>query len=223
MTTTDLALPGWLDPATLINGMGSFAIAGILLIIFAECGLLIGFFLPGDTLLFLSGLLIAARDSGERGLGVNLWVFIGLLAVAAFAGNIVGYAIGRRLGPAVFNRSDAKFLKKEHVDRSAAFFDRYGKIAVILARFVPIVRTVATVMAGASRMNPRVYALFSAIGGLLWVAVVAAAGYYLGQIQFVKDHVDLILLAAVTVVIAGLALPAVAHLRQRKRSRTNPT
>lgn len=216
MTPSNLALPGWLDPSTLINGLGSWAVAGILLIIFAECGLLIGFFLPGDTLLFLSGVLIAARGAGAQGLAINLWLFVALLAVAAFVGNMVGYAIGRTIGPAIFRRPDARFLKQQHVDRSAAFFDRYGRIAVVLARFVPVVRTVATVMAGVSRMNARIYALYSAIGGALWVALVTVAGYYLGQIQFVKDHVDLILLAAVAVVVAGLIVPAVAHLRHRR-------
>ncbi|MEJ7649236.1 MAG: VTT domain-containing protein [Nakamurella sp.] len=219
MTPSSLALPGWSDPSTLINGLGSWAVAGILLIIFAECGLLIGFFLPGDTLLFLSGVLIAAHGAGERGLAINLWLFVALLAVAAFVGNMTGYWIGRRLGPAVFRRPDARFLKQQHVDRSAAFFDRYGRIAVVLGRFVPVVRTVATVMAGVARMNVRVYALYSAIGGALWVVLVTIAGYYLGQIQFVKDHVDLILLAAVAVVIVGLTLPALVHLRHRRTAR----
>lgn len=218
MTPSNLALPGWLDPSTLINGMGSWAVAGILLIIFAECGLLIGFFLPGDTLLFLSGVLIATRGTSSQGLAINLWVFITLLALAAFTGNMVGYAIGRTIGPAVFNRPDVRFLKKQHVDRSAVFFARYGRIAVVLARFVPVVRTVATVMAGVSRMNAKVFALYSAIGGALWVTLVTVAGYYLGQIQFVKNHVDLLLLAAVAVVVAGIALPALAHLRHRSQA-----
>jgi len=217
MSSTSLALlPGWLDPATMINSFGSWAVVGILLIIFAECGILIGFFLPGDTLLFLAGLLVAAADAGQRGIQINLAVFLGLLAVAAFVGNMVGYGIGYKVGPAVFT-TNGKFLKREHIDRSHAFFEKYGKISILLARFVPIVRTVATVMAGASRMNPRIYALYSAVGGIVWVTVVTLAGYYLGQIQFVKDHVDLIFLAAVLVVVAGVAIPAILHLVQRRR------
>jgi membrane-associated protein len=218
MTTTSLALlPGWLDPSTMIDGFGSWTVLGILLIIFAECGILLGFFLPGDTLLFLAGLLVASANSGQQGIHINLPLFIALLTVAAFVGNMVGYGIGYKVGPAVFT-SRSKFLKKEYIDRSHAFFEKYGKIAVLLARFVPIVRTIATVMAGASRMNPRIYTLYSAIGGLVWVTVVTVAGYYLGQIQFVKDHVDLIFLAAVLVVIAGVAVPALAHFIQRRRS-----
>lgn len=221
MSPNDLALlPGWLDPAAIINGLGSWAVVGILLILFAECGLLIGFFLPGDTLLFLSGLLIATGGAGGNALGINLWLFIGLGVIAAFVGNMVGYGIGRKVGPPLFQRPDARLLKPEYVQRSAAFFDRYGKVAVVLARFVPIVRTVATVMAGASRMNAKVYAFYSAVGGMLWVSLVTVAGFYLGQIHFVKDHVDIILVAAVLVVIAGLALPAIAHLRARRRDRT---
>ncbi len=214
MTTTAHALlPGWLDPSVLIPSMGSWAVAGILLIIFAECGLLIGFFLPGDTLLFLAGLLVA---QGATGIDINIWLFIALLAGAAFIGNVVGYWIGYKVGPAVFSRPDAKFLKKEHIDRSAAFFEKYGKITVVLARFVPIVRTVATVMAGASKMDRRIYLTYSALGGVLWVGVVTLAGYFLGRIDFIRNNIDLIALAAVGVVVAGLVIPAVMHLVQRR-------
>ncbi len=215
-TTTVSALPTWLDPSAMISGFGSFAVLGVVLIIFAECGILLGFFLPGDTLLFLSGLLVAAAHNGGKGIHVNLALFIALLAVAAFVGNMTGYGIGFKVGPAVFHRRDARFLKPEYIERSAAFFDKYGKITILLARFVPIVRTVATVMAGASRMNVRIYALYSAVGGAVWVAVVTLAGYYLGQIPFVKDHVDVIFLAAVGVVVLGVAGPAILHLVQRR-------
>ncbi len=223
MTATNLALlPGWLDPANIIRSLGSLAVVGILLIIFAECGLLIGFFLPGDTLLFLAGLLVATSAAGGNGIDINIALFIALLSIAAFVGNMVGYSIGYKLGPAVFSRPDAKFLKKEYIDRSAAFFDKYGKMTVLLARFVPIVRTVATVMAGAARMNTRIYTLYSAVGGIIWVTVVTLAGYFLGQIQFVKDNVDLIFIAAVAAVIAGIAVPAVAHYLQRRKNQAEP-
>ena len=215
MMTTELALlPGWLDPSNLISSLGSWAVVGILLIIFAECGILIGFFLPGDTLLFLAGLLVA---QGATGIDINIWLFVALLAVAAFIGNVVGYWIGYKVGPAVFSRPDAKFLKKEHIDRSAAFFEKYGKITVVLARFVPVVRTVATVMAGASRMDRKIYLTYSALGGVIWVGTVTLAGYFLGQIAFIRDNVDLIFVAAVGVVVAGLVVPAIMHLVQRRR------
>lgn len=217
MTSTAALLPGWLDPATMINGFGSWAVAGVALIVFAECGILLGFFLPGDTLLFLSGLLTASAADGGQGLHTHIAVLIAVLAVAAFSGNMVGYALGRTVGPAVFT-DHSRFLKAEYVDRSHAFFQRYGRAAVVLARFVPIVRTLATVMAGVSRMNIRLYALYSALGGLLWVTTVTLAGYFLGQIPFVGDHVDLISVAAVVVVVLGLAIPAVSHLRAKRRS-----
>jgi membrane-associated protein len=218
MNSTSLALlPGWLDPSNLIQGLGSWAVVGILLIIFAECGILIGFFLPGDTLLFLAGLLVASAHKGQDGIDINLWLFVALLAVAAFVGNVVGYWIGYKVGPPVFNRPDAKLLKHEHIEKSAAFFEKYGKITVVLARFVPIVRTVATVMAGASRMNRKIYLTYSAIGGLLWVTVVTLAGYFLGQIPWVADNVDLIFIAAAAVVVAGIAAPGVLHLLQRRK------
>ena len=213
MNPTDLAgiLPSWLNAEGLVDSMGSWALLGIALIIFAECGLLIGFFLPGDTLLFISGLLVAKGT-----FDVNIVVAIAILAVAAFVGNMVGYGIGYKGGPLVFERPNAKFFKQEYVEKSAAFFDKYGKVAVILARFVPVVRTVATVMAGASKMNTRVYTIYSAIGGVIWVTGVTVAGYFLGQIQFIADHVDVILVGAVVVVVLVSAVPALLHIRSRR-------
>jgi len=174
--TSQLALlPGWLDPSNLIDAMGSWAVLGIMLIIFAECGILLGFFLPGDTLLFVSGLFIATAEAGGNGISINLWLFIALVSLAAFVGNMVGFAIGWKIGPPVFSRPNAKFLKHEYIEKSEAFFAKYGKITIVLARFVPVVRTVATVMAGASRMNPRISSTSVVQGSrtcqLLWVTM----------------------------------------------------
>ena len=215
MTTSYLALlPGWLSPENLINNMGAWAVLGIMLIIFAECGILLGFFLPGDTLLFVSGLFIA---SGA--IDINLWLFIALVSLAAFVGNMVGYWIGYKIGPPVFSRPNAKLLKREYIDKSADFFAKYGKITIVLARFVPVVRTVATVMAGASRMNVKIYTLYSAIGGVIWITTVTVAGYFLGQIGFIRDNLDLIVIAAVVVVICASAFPAVAHWVASRRAK----
>jgi membrane-associated protein len=194
--------------------MGAWAVLGIMLIIFAECGILLGFFLPGDTLLFVSGLFIA---SGA--IDINLWLFIALISLAAFVGNMVGYWIGYKIGPPVFNRPNAKLLKREYIDKSAAFFEKYGKITIVLARFVPVVRTVATVMAGASKMNVKIYTLYSAIGGVIWITSVTVAGYFLGQIGFIRDNLDLIVIAAVVVVICASAFPAVAHWVASRRAK----
>ena len=198
-------MSGFLDPTHLIN---TFGLIGIMVIIFAETGLLVGFFLPGDSLLFTAGLLVAG------GLVAPLWVVLLLLPVAAVLGNLVGYWIGRQAGPAVFNRPDSRLFKAEYVDRSQAFFDRNGARTIVLARFVPIVRTFATVMAGASRMNFRRYALYSVIGGVAWAAGVTLLGYWLGQIAVVRNHVELFILAIVAISLIPVVLEFVRARRQ---------
>jgi membrane-associated protein len=155
------AVTGFLDPTHLIN---TFGLVGIMAILFAECGLLVGFLLPGDSLLFTAGLLVAG------GLVPPLWLLLVLLPLAAVAGNLVGWWIGRRAGPAVFDRPESPLFKAGNVDRARAFFERHGARTVILARFVPVVRTFATVMAGAARMDLRRFAVYSLIGGIAWTA-----------------------------------------------------
>src|SRR3954464_5369856 len=164
-------MSGLLDPTHLIN---TFGLIGIMVVLFAECGLLVGFFLPGDSLLFTAGLLAA------EGLIAPLWVLLIALPAAAIAGNLVGYWIGRKAGPAVFNMPDSRLFKAEYVDRSQRFFDRNGAGTILLARFVPIVRTFATVMAGASRMDFRRYAVYSVIGGVAWAGGLTLVGHWLG-------------------------------------------
>src|SRR3954451_24319926 len=205
-------MSGLLDPTTLIN---TFGLLGIMVILFAECGLLIGFFLPGDSLLFTAGLLAAG------GLIAPLWVLLVFLPLAAIAGNLVGYWIGRKAGPAVFNRPDSRLFKAEYVERSHAFFERNGSRTILLARFVPVVRTFATVMAGASRMDFRRYALYSVIGGIAWAAGVTLLGYWLGQIAVVRDHVELFILGIVAISLIPVALE---FLRSRRQgSAADPT
>jgi membrane-associated protein len=203
---------GFLDPTHLIN---TFGLIGIMVIIFAETGLLVGFFLPGDSLLFTAGLLVAG------GLVAPLWVVLLLLPLAAVLGNLVGYWIGHRAGPAVFNKPDSRLFKAEYVERSATFFERNGARTILLARFVPIVRTFATVMAGASRMDFRRYAVYSVIGGIAWAAGVTLLGYWLGQIAVVRDHVELFILAIVAISLIPVALE---FLRARRQGRAaDPT
>jgi membrane-associated protein len=198
---------GFLDPTHLIN---TFGLVGIMAVLFAECGLLIGFFLPGDSLLFTAGLLVAG------GLVAPLWVLLVLLPVAAVAGNLVGYWIGRKAGPAVFNRPDSRLFRAEHVERSRAFFERNGARTVLLARFVPVVRTFATVMAGASRMDLRRFALYSVIGGIAWTVVVTLLGYWLGQVAVVRDHVELFVLGVVALSLVPVGLEALRARRARQ-------
>ena len=197
-------MSGFLDPTHLIN---TFGLIGIMAVLFAECGLLVGFFLPGDSLLFTAGLLAAG------GLVAPLWVLLLLLPLAAVAGNLVGYGIGRKAGPAVFNRPDTRLFKAEYVARSQAFFERNGARTVLLARFVPIVRTFATVMAGAARMDLRRYALYSVIGGIAWAAGVTLLGYWLGQVAVVRNHVELFILGIVALSLVPVALEALRGRR----------
>jgi membrane-associated protein len=202
--------PSWLDAQHLID---TYGLLGILAIVFAECGLLVGFFLPGDSLLFTAGLLV--RD--DR-LHQPLWLVCLLVSVAAILGNQVGYVIGRKAGPAVFNRPDSRLFKQEYVEKTAAFFERHGPRAIVLARFVPIVRTFITVMAGAGRMDVRVYTLYSVLGGVLWGVGVTLLGYALGGVAFIRNNVELILIAVVALSVVPIGLEL---LRQRSRSR-NP-
>jgi membrane-associated protein len=209
---------GFLDPGHLI---GTFGLVGIMLILFAECGLLIGFFLPGDSLLFTAG-LVAAGGAASLGAGLTkdalppLWVLLVCFSAAAVLGNLVGYWIGFRAGPAVFNKPDSRLFKAEYVERSHAFFERNGNKTIVLARFVPIVRTFATVMAGASRMNVRSFTLFSLIGGVAWAVSITLLGYWLGGHAVVRDHIELFVLG---VVVVSLVPIAVEYLRNRRRAR----
>jgi len=196
---------GFLDPTHLIN---TFGLIGMMVILFAECGLLVGFFLPGDSLLFTAGLLVAG------GLIAPLWVLLVLLPIAAIAGNLVGYWIGRTAGPAVFDRPDSRFFKARHVERAQEFFDRNGARTIVLARFVPVVRTLATVMAGAARMDFRRFAIYSVIGGLAWTISVTLLGFWLGQVSVVRNHVELFVLGVVALSFIPVAIEAV---RSRRR------
>lgn len=202
--------PEWLDPQNLDRfGTAAFWIA--LGIIFAECGLLIGFFLPGDSLLFMVGLFIA---SGV--IDMPIQVACALLSIAAVAGNVTGYWIGHRAGPPLFNRPDSRLFRQEYVDKTHSFFDKYGSRAIVLARFVPIVRTFITAMAGVGRMDLRAYVLYSTIGGVLWATGVTLLGYYLGTIPFVKDHIELILIGIVALSIIPIGFETLRHRRENR-------
>ena len=213
MPTSLALLPSWLDPEKILEWLGPWALVGILVIVFAECGLLIGFFMPGDSLLFTAGLFVAAGS-----LDVPLWLLCLLITVVAIAGNLVGYWIGRKAGPAFFERPDSRIFKQEYVDKTIAFFDKYGARAIVLARFVPIVRTFITVIAGVGRMNFRRYAFYSSVGGLLWGTGVTLLGYYLGRFDFVHANIDLILIAIVLVSV----LPMIVELLRARGRRRDP-
>lgn len=196
--------PGWLDAHFLIE---TFGLLGVLAIVFVESGLLVGFMLPGDSLLFTAGLL-SANDVLP-----DLWVLLLTIPIAAILGDQLGYAIGRKTGPAVFRRPDSRFFKQEYVDRSQEYFDRYGGRTVVIARFVPIVRTVVPVMAGVSRMEYRTFLLFNVIGGILWGVGLTVLGYFLGQIAFIEQNLEPIILG----IVAISFIPIVLELRRARR------
>jgi membrane-associated protein len=208
---TVLALgPEWLKPDTILQWLGPWALVGLALIIFAECGLLLGFFLPGDSLLFTAGLFVA-NDL----IATPLWVVCVLLVAAAMLGNACGYWIGRSAGPAIFDKPRSRLFKPQHVTKTHEFFERYGNRAIVLGRFVPIVRTFITVMAGVGRMDARHYLTYSLIGGVAWAAGVTVLGYFLGQFAFVKANIELILLLIVLVSV----LPVVVEVLRARRHR----
>jgi membrane-associated protein len=209
LTQAPALLPDWLDPQTLLESLGPYAFWGAVFIIFAECGLLIGFFLPGDSLLFVVGLLIA---QGSIPIPIGLAVVI--LSIAAILGNMTGYWIGAKAGPPLFNKPDSRFFKKEYVDKTHEFFEKYGPRAVILARFVPIVRTFITAIAGVAAMNYRKFVIYSAIGGILWAAGVTLAGYFLGTIPFVQNNLEIILLAVVAVSVIPIVIEVIRSRRE---------
>jgi len=202
MITTTLAMPNILDPMYWLGEGGMFASAvlpGILIIVFIETGLLFPL-LPGDSLLFTGGLLAAAPNPP-----VNIWVLVVSVSVVAVLGDQCAYFIGRRIGPALFDKEDSRFFKKRYVSESHAFFERHGPKTIILARFVPIVRTFTPVLAGVSAMRYPVFLGFDIIGGVLWGAGVTLLGYFLGNVPFVKSHIELMILLIVFLsVLPGL-------------------
>ena len=204
----------WLDPQYLLSQFGDYALWGAAGVIFAECGLLVGFFLPGDSLLFTVGLLVS-----QSKISYPLWVCCVVLSVAAVAGNACGYAIGAKAGPRIFAREDTRLFKRKYVEQTHAFFERYGNRAIVLARFVPIVRTFITVVAGVGRMGFRRFMVYSALGGAVWAVGVTVLGYFLGQVAFVRNNLELMLLAIVFVSV----LPVIFEvLRARAARRGTP-
>ncbi len=144
-----------------------------------------------------------------------LWVLCALAAAAAVAGDQAGYAFGRRFGPALFRRPDSRLFKQENLGRARQFFDRYGARSLILARFVPVVRTFTPIVAGAAGMHYRTFVFYNVIGGALWAVGVTTLGYFLGQVGFVRDHIELILIGIVAVSLAPIGIEL---LRARRRS-----
>jgi membrane-associated protein len=190
-------------------------LAVLALIVFAESGLLVGFFLPGDSLLFFAGFL--ASDAGHHVLPGGLPAVAGVSIVAAIAGDQVGYVFGRRVGPSLFSRPQSRLFNPEHVVKAQGFFDRHGMKTIILARFVPVVRTFAPIVAGVGKMRYRTFVTYNVIGGFLWAAGVTTLGYFLGKINFIKHNIEI---AAVVIVAISIAPVALEYVRHRRKGAT---
>jgi membrane-associated protein len=214
-----LAAGGLLDPKSLIDDVGLW---GVFAVVFAESGMLVGFFLPGDSLLFTAGFLASGPSSVDEALHLPLgWLLVGTF-IAAVAGDQVGYVIGRRAGPAIFNRPDSRLFKQENVDKAHAFFERYGAKTIVLARFVPVVRTFAPVVAGVSNMQYRTFVTFNLVGGLLWAIGVTLLGYFLGQVDFIEENLELAILTIVAISVLPIARELWLSRRQRRSEAPAP-
>ncbi|MBW8799987.1 MAG: VTT domain-containing protein [Streptomyces sp.] len=207
--------PSWLDPNQLLD---SFGIWGLLLVVFAESGLLIGFFLPGDSLLFTCGLLITSNQ-----LDFPLWGAIALICLAAVLGDQAGYMFGKKVGPTLFNRRDSRLFKQENVAKAHEFFEKHGPKSLILARFVPVIRTFTPIIAGVSGMAYRSFLTFNVIGGVLWGAGVTLLGSWLGKIDVVKNNVEAILILIVLISVVPIIIEFLrARAKDKKAAAQQP-
>lgn len=208
-----MLMPNWMDPEWLLNQLGDWALWGTLLVVFIECGVLFPI-LPGDSLLFAVGLFIAHGT-----IGVPLWLACVLLTIAAFLGNVSGYYIGRFLGTTLFKNPDARFLKPQYLDRTHEFFEKYGNRAIVMARFVPIVRTFITLVAGAGRMDPRKFFIYTGIGAVLWATGITVLGYYLGQVEFIHNNLESALILIVLISVIPMLVEYYLGRRRNRRER----
>ena len=199
---------------SLLNFITGLGVLAVILVVYAESGLLIGFFLPGDSLLFTAGFL-AQQGIGSFG-AVNIHLFVVLLWVAAVLGDSTGYAFGHRVGRKLFERENTKFFKKKYLIEAEKFFDRHGPISIVLARFVPIVRTFTPIIAGTSKMHYKTFVLFNMIGGLLWTASFTYLGFFAGKV--LHEAGINIEVAAIIIVLVSVA-PMIIHTLKNPTTR----
>src|SRR3989338_8734918 len=205
------AIPG-LDLVELISHLGWIAVIAVF---FAESGLLIGFFLPGDSLLFTSGFLVY---SGVLNINIHLFVF--LLFLAAVIGDNVGYSFGRRAGPRLFKKPNSRFFKQENVQAAQKFYEKHGGKTVIIARFIPFVRTFAPVVAGIGKMDYKKFLIYNMIGGFMWAVGITYLGYYLGALfTSLGLDIDHVLLPIIALILLTSLLPPVIHILRNKKQR----
>jgi membrane-associated protein len=204
----------------LLNPEDLLASGGILLlgaIVFAESGLLIGFFLPGDSLLFIAGFFSSSAAAGVSDVRLSLPLVILVSTGMAIIGDQVGYIIGNRAGPALFNRPKSRLFDPAHVVKAQSFFDKYGARTIILARFIPIVRTFAPVVAGVGNMHYRTFVRYNIIGGILWGTGLPLLGYFLGQFEIVKNNIEIAVLVVVGISVLPVVIEFINHRRQKSQ------
>lgn len=210
----------WLEPEALISSFGIYALIGVCAIVFIETGLLIGFFLPGDSLLFVTGLMISTGDVvfpvGDEMLPVPIWIACAAISISAWLGDQTGYWIGRKAGPAIFNKTDSKFFSQKNVSRTNSFFEKYGSKAIILAHFVPVMRTFVPVAAGIGQMNYKRFLKYNIYGVIAWGTMVTLLGYWLGKIPFVAEHVEYFTIAFVIISTIPIVMEVVKTRRDHK-------
>ena len=196
-----------MNPESLLTSGGLIVLAAI---VFAESGLLVGFFLPGDSLLFIAGFL--ASPAGKNVLP-NIVVVMLVSAAMAILGDQVGYLIGKKLGPSVFARPKSRLFNPEHVTRANGFFTKYGTRTIVIARFVPVVRTFAPVIAGVGEMEYKTFVRYNIVGGISWGAGIPLLGFFLGKIDLVKDNIEAAILAIVLVSLLPVIIEFIKHRR----------
>ena len=190
----------WLDAQEIINRFGDWAALAVMLIIFLETAFIFTSFLPGDSLLFLTGLTLATSDGW-----LPDWLGILLIFIAAFMGSQTGYWVGHRIGPPLFERNSNFILNKKVLDRTHAFFDRYGTRAIILARFIPILRALIPMLAGKSEIETKRFTKLNLMGAAIWVVLFVLGGYFLGQVPLIREHLEATVI--IIIVVTSLILP----------------
>jgi len=209
-------LAGILNPRDLIDKVG---LVGIWVVLFAESGLLVGFFLPGDSLLFTAGFFASGSASIPVSLHLNLPVLLAGCFVAAVAGDQVGYLFGRRVGPALYKRPDSRFFKRQNVEKAQQFFDKHGAKTIVLARFVPIIRTFAPIVAGVSSMRYRTFVTYNLLGGALWSLGLTLLGYFLGQVAVIEQNLEITLIVIVGISFLPMVIEVLRARAEAKRDK----
>jgi membrane-associated protein len=197
--------------AALAGQYGPWLYAILFVVIFAETGLVVFPFLPGDSLLFIAGTVVAAAS-------LNVHVLVLVLAAAAILGDSVNYGIGRYIGPKAFSRPDSRWFRQDHLRRTQAFYDKYGGVTIIIGRFVPIIRTFAPFLAGVAQMSYARFLCYNVVGGILWIASLVYAGYLFGNIPWVKDNLSFIVIGIVVVSLIPVATTFLKERRERRKA-----